>query len=1758
MIYGKYDLRITNTDGMDEQISVFNHITRAGLNYLLRGEPKPLQPTLTAAGLAKDFAGKLNFMFFHVRPADMSRTIPEEDIYDIEFPDITDPNVRYTFIGRNSLTPLYSFHGDDEIIIDGIGIGYYEVGGTGENNFVFSYTHIDNGVVRRDLYPGRFGWQVACEYTINNGNNSLMPSAKFNIGGIDYEFRPTIYRSVGYFQNTVTQSGGLFLENGAKEWSIDNAALNKTTFQWAINGKPCVPANSFEELTIQNEKTKKASRVFRVKYKNNKPFAVHVTGFKLSIGAFAFAYRAEVGKYIVLPAGKAITLNLSAEIFNGKVGTPSTTEFGSKYMATREIDPDYIRLEEDTVSNIIATVYEGTSKEKVTATPNRDGYTNYLNAIGNNDTLTKYVFQYLDGSRSTPIYMIKDTNPSSYSFAKPQVTSVDGWVVNEDDVCFRISAPSNVNFIEFASIDGVWERFTVTPNAVNFIKLSAKFLYEPHMYIRWASATATGLILVYEDRTFAGNVNVPIEFVYGETANPHLVLYPSRTAGNSPIGYTTSATYVEGTTPLTTAVIGSNPDYYALDAPYGFGWITPDAKFMGPLPNSKWFDPINMKLVAIPRYDEVYPYSRHDVTKSENPLVREKYNITPVKSNEVSGHLADNHPKVKNLTLVKKPTETKKQVITGYLSGLAKGIELFNSVSNEVLASYTGKEGSPYTLEHTKPMYDHIPYGLRYLDELGQNISSGKEYYIYGIELAPPEPLEDVYYDADQQLLNFVTPERATRATIKRWGIELYSFECVKGGTSTLYSSEVFDTAGNYILTLYNSEGVAGESIYIFGYNENDVAIKPDTTGPYAFTDWTYSNSNYTSGNLPFMDVRHFESGLYHIKINNKLARVAEIKRNEANLITQVIFEADGEMISWNTGYHPSSTSYDQFYDNYNITVLKANSWSVNVVIWHEWELYTNVGIDKFVKISSNKFNPVYGKSTSYYQFSEVSTGYVRNSLMLLLRTNSNPTHRIPYSLDSTFKVNSPNANIYLHTNDILGSTRFIADRYQRNVNINNVQPYINNVPATWEPTYDDNYAITKLRMYNDECAFVYDTTKPSDGWVLEGFNPELIGDPEYKDKVYVIDFFMSYKYTYTSYFGASSSSTGGNNLPNMRYVSDYYREQLTARVAPYMTLMTYEEDTSNPLTTAGFSYQTNNGYRGNSQWSEAYISIDSDSMLKNSIVIIDGVEAVISTNEVTILYTPLKESLLTNTQLEKPPSSDNVSGISANQEPYTYTAYTFTTPMVVISNDEHPNVWKVKRHGHINITDNTIVRMAIVRNKILQPNISSNNWWTNTYNVCLNYALTSPSGYDYSYITAEFSLNYPKVMKYSDSPKTVDIAKADLKTTSASSMFLFNSFILGLIWDSVTNDGSITVDNNIIQGLVKVNGEVFDIVISPDYIGYAIDLQGELNNNSDIDRALSTLSVFTLTNTDGSKVITGYEDTSAKYEGFNPGEEIFISFNTYGGNFAENNVYMQRLSSLYNDRYFSPINTLINYSGLSQLGFNMGAFWNYVPHRIPSGQAGQEINLYTYVPEATEYDEWYTVVDRTKLMQPNTNTYTDEFVPLRLSTMYLDKFTKSGDIITVFDHVAFTCNGITHNEAFVNQENELVLDFTPFNLRIVMSENKDLAFRELSTGETISDGNQYILKVVVRHLELNTNHSLFNAWVDGYIDMVSPLLDSGNVVAYDDYNGTERIQSIYIAYGIKPQPEVEVDSRIGASPFPPYGVNSTTYMELPEIEQPS
>ncbi len=892
-MYGKYNLEIQTPDGSVEFVEKCNHLTRHGLTFILKGDPK-----LNHAGLVgpifDNFKKSLNFMFLYIKQEGQELRVKDEDIFGMEFPDLNDPFIRFVDKGYTAYSDIYSFEGKESVTIEGIGIGYKEVGGTGENDFVFSYTNLGidptnyrTNVISATRYDGTVmpGWSVNVNYSFRAATEKL-PNIKLDIGGVTHTFINTVFDSANYWGDD-TRGARLFDQPRGLDNNAGNNSFMKTTFEWAINGMPLVPASLFEELVITDEVTRQLSRAFKVQYRNKRDYAVHVTGFKLIIGDIPFAYRTSADKPILLPPGKTLTLTLSAEIFLGKIPLVDTTTFNT--IDTTVIRSDYFEIDPLSFSDSIQTRYPGTNKEQVT-TKKIDSSYHYFS--GPTDALTKYVFKTFDGRMSKPYYILGTTVPSSYSFSAPALTNVDGWVVNNDNVVFRITAPAGVTHIEFALSDNIWSRFPVSAGAVNFINLPSRFLYGSKVYLRWANAVSTGLIAMYSAKYLSDNNVLPIEYVYGVSKNPYLVGYTTRLEADLPVGYTTAATYVEGTTVLNIikgGVVDTNVTEGGIDLNKNAVLSGGNTKFVGPILNSKWFDAVNMRLVTVAKMDSVVSIDKHDSTKPGG-LVETNYKINPTSSSTLVATKISAYPKVTSTATYKSPTVAKPNKITGHLSAKAYGIELYNSTTNEVLATFTGKPSSEYVLTTTAMLYTHIAYGLRYIDEVGQNISAAQEHFIYGVALAAPDLPTDVVYDRDLNLLTFTTPDRATRATISRWGIELYSFECVIGGVTSLYSSETFVATGNYVLTLLNTENTKSQPHYLFGVND-DPAIKPDITGPYNFNDWTYNSNNYTnSTDLPFAQPAWYEQGLYKLRIDGQFARVASISRNAGNLITSVLF----------------------------------------------------------------------------------------------------------------------------------------------------------------------------------------------------------------------------------------------------------------------------------------------------------------------------------------------------------------------------------------------------------------------------------------------------------------------------------------------------------------------------------------------------------------------------------------------------------------------------------------------------------------------------------------------------------------------------------------------------------------------------------------------------------------------------------------------------------------------------------------------------
>lgn len=313
---------------------------------------------------------------------------------------------------------------------------------------------------------------------------------------------------------------------------------------------------------------------------------------------------------------------------------------------------------------------------------------------------------------------------------------------------------------------------------------------------------------------------------------------------------------------------------------------------------------------------------------------------------------------------------------------------------------------------------------------------------------------------------------------------------------------------------------------------------------------------------------------------------------------------------------------------------------------------------------------------------------------------------------------------------------------------------------------------------------------------------------------------------------------------------------------------------------------------------------------------------------------------------------------------------------------------------------------------------------------------------------------------------------------------------------------------------------------------------------------------MYELVNTDNSKTIIGYGEVHVEYIGFDLGTSILIKFS------AENNAselisgLMSVFTSLYKDTDYTPMNTLMEHDGIAMLGYNSASFWNYVPHQIPSGKTGVVIRLHTFIPEEGEYVEDFIPKDGSSIIQKNSRNQTESNYGLYLDSRYVkNNVDEDVGLSSIFDNFSAECNGYLADTKAVEIFNEvevIALTFNELKLKVIVGLHQEIIFLDSETLNEKDPELQYILKLVTKGLSITNNDSLLMVNADG-VDVLNPLYSTGNVVVFDDYNGTERYQSIYICYGIKPRAVIEIDPRIGNSPFPEYGSHSFTYISISE-----
>lgn len=1729
-MYGIFDLEIGLGDTIANK-KACNHLTRYGLQHVLKGKPPRTQTVVVPTNLNKVFSNTLNYLFIVMGTKTGPSPIPDEDIYNLTIDNLPEDTIWIDY-GSTKSTHNLPIGPGETLYVRGIGIGHKDIGGDPANDFIFSYANtlveISNVYYTNDDRPRTY-WTFSGGYSFYTKSPTL-PALNLYLGETKYKFIETVRTGTLYGINSEFTS---YL--GYSNWTGPNVASLtsvKPGFYWNICGQPGAPSETFEEMIVEDPLTRELTRVFKATYYNKRPFDIDITGFGYRFGAEDFNYISEIGNYIRVPAGKRFELVFAVDVAGANISTTSNKyyDFSTKPLT---YNYDSFGLANNSYGVIYNYVqYEGTSKEKKYSVNRNNGSLDPSNVF--RDELTKAFVQYKDGTYSAPIYLLGTKTPASYAYAAPSIVATDGWVLQNNKLVFAITVPASISYVQFGLNDNNWNVYPVTPGTINYIDLPIKYFYEGYAYVRWGNTGASGLISYYSGRIVNTTEMVNVEpIMYRGTASFAVLGYPSRQSVPYAWRYCGNynlTTYENLTRTAPGDVYGPIPSGSNFGTLYG-------AEILDTV---KWFNPVTKTLDVVPAFAQRVTTTGVLEGQSTVYYFPEIGARRPTQSTNVKAVAFNGVPRISELTLVKLPTEAipnsfKMVTLTG-----TRKVEVYDTSTNLVIKSIDTVPGTEYVVKLTNKLYNHIDYGIRYLDENGVNQSLGLEYMFKGVSLAAPDELRDIYYDTDSQTLTFVTPARATRATITRWGFELFSFETVINGETNLYTSEVLDPNGRYVLTLYNAEGLAGVPHYLFGDVE-DPAVKPSTTGAYGFNDWIYNSSNYTnSGNaLPFANPIWYEQGIYKITIDGQIARPAVVNRNTYNIITSIIFEANGAMLYWTTGYRESDQEYGKPASSVSgLSLLKSSNGYAVIDIWHEWMLYSEVGIDKIGVTNYGTWKASYGKNTSWYQFTEVNTGYVRNSLRVLMSTNSNDSSRVPFEYDTSITAKTPWAMIFPHTTDLVGSPYYDINRnYYTYLAF---KPYINSVLGTLEPTFAaDGKTVTKLRAITEEYVLVLDTADKTAGWLIENMDASKIGHPDYKDISITFELVNTSKYQWNTQVGTYPNSTGYDVSATsaVRVRSGYYIDQIFTRFYPYMSVLTYTEHTGLAIENAAFNSYTDASGDERNRWSEAYIAGDFNKIMQNASVVINGKLATVTTKEVTLPFIPQNNDLISSYQFERPlitNMGNNIKNPVVGE--YTYTAFVFSIPGFTVSNEKHPKVLSIVENTLTNPLDS--MRVYIVRNKILQPAFPV-EYYGNTYNVRVNNALVV-GAYYYNYITIALEPTYPAIIKNSSTIGTWETDDIFITKSPLNSLYA----IANGIKDGLTAQNFTVPENNVLVGLVTINNESFDIVFNPNYFAYLVEptpIFGEY--------------AFKLTNVDNTKEIIFHSDALVEYVGFEAGVIFEILIGNFSGD-ADTSV-INSILYWYESMGNSPMSE-VGYPWLSSIyGYNKSMFWNYVPHLIPTGQQGLKLSFKTGTLAPTEYVENFIVPDRTSESISVFNTKLDSRFNIGLSNDLLSKLiTPEGDldVALVNSLLTFECNGVSSlpatswvdtTEAGLDPYISVIFESLDIELRIYPMSHIELY--DIAADDNLAREELFVFRFIAKGLSLTKNDSAFT-FRNSNSDTPLYNIISSQMGFYNDVNGNERYESLYIVTGLKPIEYIPIDSRIGASPFPNYSRGSYVY----------
>lgn len=1263
MIYGKF--QIGNMD-------YINHITRSGLKHMLSRDLMADQPNLPRTNSYTAIRGSINTLFALIRPSGQTEhRFTEDQIFDLTWAEVNAvaPGTLYvsTYPKIN-----FVFPNNQDFVIEALGVGYKEVGGDGSNDFIFSFTNIipytvakGTGINENDTWHNTFSWEL-------NYVNEPLPSIIVNIGGTDYKFNES--RLVG-------MGGKLFGD------STDVA------FSWEVNNFIGANASLFDELTINDPNA--LARAFKVEYYNPRSYSVNITGFNLKIANTTWQYRLDSSQTLTILGGKTLSIVLQLEIEGGYL-PPLRTDIVDT-LANSKITYGG----RDQIAAAIVTTRPGLAGSQTTRVtgdvlgPENSQHEYY------NDEFYKIVYEHISGHLYDPIYVVGSKIPTTYSFNQPTLSASNGWTVDANhDVKFRITVPGSVTELQLSIGDNVWTTYPVTSGQVNELVLDKKFLNPLELYARWGNGASTGLIATWSgfgSTLYSNDTPILVEPAFD---NREATLVELK---NYYVGKPTKATYLN--VPFTALNSYTGPGtgtpyhvspIYAVDTPVqymycGSGLL--NAPHYG-IPSTPKFLDINlMKMVDTPEYVGVVTSAVFRDPSSSFYTNRRKW-ATRTAEVHTYNHLA--YPRGIKLTLSFNPSSTP-HLIEGVLTSKTNKVQLYIVETGEILQTLTLTEGTRWSINISDRLFNHLNYGIRYLNAANQNLSLGVEYVFKGNSLAPPDTLTSVNYDAPTKTLSFATPARGTRAIIKRFNTEIYSFETMPGTTYLVTTTELVPT-GRYELWVFNANNETWDEPFLIFGDQDDNAIKPPEVGPYLFPEWSRTDK-LIGWDYYTPDPRLFDQGFpYKVRFNNQTtdAVIIEHIKNSADMTMSVTWASGLGRLKWTTGLTEESTLYTHVYSGTPKIVLEYpqdTNLTQSIYFYHDWLL---IGVDvdndsSFVKWSSmtNTYQPTTGNvEDGVRQKTDNQTGYMRNTLALNWTVYNESVSCPLWHLDPTITGYRKDIPIYLFMKDIIDSytNEWITVASK-------LTPLINGKVGTWEFTRDSNNLITFMRCTNvDGVSFHWDCLNKSAGWIWDQYNPVYVGDPEYIDTTLTLEFCFPRNQFYTMQLSSFfSSPSPGVPATNYRHWIGKFNEAIFARIKPYAANPTLEVIDPNWATYSNpeqntFKTNASRFYQAEEMFNQAMFTVNIadginthlDSLATNTLVAINGETGVIS-REVVTKDVPLYPTIFANGQPINWLSQEFTDELLITQIS-SWNAIKFDTDDFTVQNLNHPYLFEIIR----------------------------------------------------------------------------------------------------------------------------------------------------------------------------------------------------------------------------------------------------------------------------------------------------------------------------------------------------------------------------------------------------------------------------------------------------------------------------------------------